>query len=202
MGRTNRRPQIQSGPLSTSSSGYELVYLARTGSPSECNDLKSTTPPKFNVQRQMSSNYVEMAPNSNMCYENVVTTIDETYDIPRELGGTKAYENVNLNLSVGADSDGLQSPAHGSTPSSPSKIHQPPTPDHPPPPAHLAEQSIHLRIRPLSEVCYISIHRFLLFFDLGFFSLIFLKTDHQFYCSFNICIRVFKVIIRQQSMMS
>jgi hypothetical protein len=29
----------------------------------------------------------------------------------------------------------------------------PPTPDHPPPPAHLAEQSIHLRIRPLSEVC-------------------------------------------------
>lgn len=178
MGRTGRRATIQPGPLSTSSSGYELVYLARTGSPSECSDSKSSTPPKFNVQRQMSSNYVEMAPNSNMCYENVVKATDETYDIPRELGGSKAYENVNLNLSVGAVSERPQSPIHGSTPSSPSNIHQPPTPDHPPPPAHLAEQSIHLRIRPFSEVSYNSIlstdHNFFLLFVHSFFLFLFI----------------------------
>jgi len=152
MGRAStRRTQKPSGPLSTSSSGYELVYLARTGSPSECNELQSSTPPKFSIERKMSNNYVEMAP-STKCYENVVTAAtDETYDIPRELGGSKAYENVNLNLSTGTGSDGPLSATHGSTPSSPSKIHQPPTPDHPPPAAHLAEQSIHLRIRPFSE---------------------------------------------------
>jgi len=154
MGRHNSRSTVQCGPLSTSSSGYELVYLARTGSRSECIDPSSTKPapptPKFNVQRQSSGSYVDMAPNAEPAsYENVnVTVVDETYDVPRELGGSKTYENVTLNLSGGVANEETQ---YGSTPSSPSKIRQPPTPDHPPPPAHLAEQSIHLRIRPLSE---------------------------------------------------
>ena len=157
MGRHNSRSTVQCGPLSTSSSGYELVYLARTGSRSECIDPSSTKPapptPKFNVQRQSSGSYVDMAPNAEPAsYENVnVTVVDETYDVPRELGGSKTYENVTLNLSGGVANEETQ---YGSTPSSPSKIRQPPTPDHPPPPAHLAEQSIHLRIRPLSEVSF------------------------------------------------
>lgn len=41
-------------------------------------------------------------------------------------------------------------------PLSPTNYHQPPTPDHPPPSPFQAERSIHNRIRPLSQVKYIS----------------------------------------------
>lgn len=39
-----------------------------------------------------------------------------------------------------------------SMPMSPSNYRQPPTPDHPPPNAHIAEKTILERIRPLSQV--------------------------------------------------
>jgi hypothetical protein len=141
-GASHRSTQSTVG-LSGSSSGYELVYFARTGSRDETERLKGRSPPKFRIQ----SGYVDMAPGStparNAAYQNVqmFRSVDESnYDIPRELGGSKAYENVTLALDPATDPAANRSAA------------TPPTPDHPPPPAHLAEQSIHERIRPLSEV--------------------------------------------------
>lgn len=152
--------QTKRNPTVASTSGYELVYLARTGSRADASD--AVPGPRFRVES--SSTYVEMAGREPSTYENVVlhhsgvsVDDDSIYDIPRELGGSKAYENVSFNL---ADQTTTSLPAvsgssspNSTTPESPSRLpNMPPTPDHPPPPAHLAEQSIHLRIRPLSEV--------------------------------------------------
>ncbi|KAK4014538.1 hypothetical protein OUZ56_027060 [Daphnia magna] len=151
--------QTKRNPTVASTSGYELVYLARTGSRADASD--AVPGPRFRVES--SSTYVEMAGREPSTYENVVlhhsgvsVDDDSIYDIPRELGGSKAYENVSFNL---ADQTATSLPAvsgssspNSTTPESPSRLpNMPPTPDHPPPSAHLAEQSIHLRIRPLSE---------------------------------------------------
>lgn len=156
--------QAKRNPAPTgSSSGYELVYLARTGSRAEgCDGVPG---PRFRVES--TGTYVEMAGRAEQptSYENVelqhssVSVDDDSiYDIPRELGGSKAYENVSFHpldrttSSFAATS--ISSSPNSTTPESPGRLpNLPPTPDHPPPPAHLAEQSIHLRIRPLSEVC-------------------------------------------------
>lgn len=54
------------------------------------------------------------------------------------------------------DSQSMNSPSdyegRGDTPVSPTHYEQPPTPEHPPPSAKQAENSIHERIRPLSQV--------------------------------------------------
>lgn len=153
-----------------SSSGYELVYLARTGSRAEASEKAVGTSvvipqPRFRVQS--TGNYVEMANREPSSYENVEASPagqtgacvddDSIYDIPRELGGSKAYENVSFHPADGTSSShpatSSSSSPKSTTPESPSRLpNMPPTPDHPPPPAHMAEQSIHLRIRPLSEV--------------------------------------------------
>ncbi|XP_057381430.1 ankyrin repeat and SAM domain-containing protein 1A-like [Daphnia carinata] len=151
--------QAKRNPTIASTSGYELVYLARTGSRADASDAVPGS--RFRVES--TSTYVAMAGREPSAYENVVlhhsgvsVDDDSIYDIPRELGGSKAYENVSFNradqttTSLAAMS-GSSSP-NSTTPESPSRLpNMPPTPDHPPPPAHLAEQSIHLRIRPLSE---------------------------------------------------
>ena len=146
-------------PQQATPSGYELVYLARTGTRAD--------EPKFRVVSQ----YVDMAPGKANRYENVEpkVAIDTIYDSPRDLGAAKAYENVHVVNERKVSSTPPESSASvssrssswsKSTPDSPSQLpFQPPTPDHPPPAAHLAEQSIHLRIRPLSEVSFeITIH--------------------------------------------
>lgn len=153
--------QPKRNPPTASSSGYELVYLARTGSRAEGSE--GVPSPRFRVES--TGTYVEMAGRGHSAYENVElhhsgVSVDEgsIYDIPRELGGSKAYENVSFHpldrttSSLAATS--ISSSPTSTTPESPGRLpNMPPTPDHPPPPAHLAEQSIHLRIRPLSEVC-------------------------------------------------
>lgn len=158
--------QAPSQPQQAAATGYELVYLARTGTRAD--------EPRFRVR----SEYVDMSVGSQAPYENVQqrlppksaalrTNADENavYDFPRKLGGAKAYENVNIHMgterkvsstppeSSSTGTSSVSSASCKSTPDSPSQLaFHPPTPDHPPPPAHLAEQSIHLRIRPLSEV--------------------------------------------------
>ena len=155
-----------------------MVYLARTGSPQGASTGLSVSP-RFRIQTTEQYVDMERQPSS---YENVVAPArtsqsanvdqDSTYDIPRELGGPKTYENVIFNRSPtpppppstsrsGSTSTSCSSSRSSakSTPDSPSCLtHLPPTPDHPPPTAHMAEQSIHQRMRPLSEV---SNHNFL-----------------------------------------
>lgn len=151
--------QTKRNPSLASTSGYELVYLARTGSRAEASD--SVPGPRFRVET--TNTYVEMAGREPCSYQNVelhhsgISVDDDSiYDIPRELGGSKAYENVSFNPTDRTTSLPVMSASsspNSTTPESPSRLpNMPPTPDHPPPPAHLAEQSIHLRIRPLSEV--------------------------------------------------
>lgn len=152
-----------------SSSGYELVYLARTGSRGEASEQtpgSSTRSAKSRFRVQSADHYVEMAGRQPSTYENVerhsagpttaASSVDDSsiYDIPRELGGSKAYENVSFNPPDSPHpTDSISSSPKSTTPDSPSQIsNMPPTPDHPPPSAHTAEQRIHLRIRPLSEV--------------------------------------------------
>jgi len=155
-----------------------MVYLARTGSPQGATTGLSVSP-RFRIQTTEQYVDMERQPSS---YENVVAPArtsqsanvdeDSTYDIPRELGGPKTYENVIFNRSptpppppstsrsesTSTSCSSSRSSAK-STPDSPSCLtHLPPTPDHPPPTAHMAEQSIHQRMRPLSEV---SNHNFL-----------------------------------------
>ncbi|XP_046655890.1 ankyrin repeat and SAM domain-containing protein 1A-like [Daphnia pulicaria] len=158
--QTTQVPAKRNPAPTGSSSGYELVYLARTGSRAEGCDVPG---PRFRVES--TGTYVEMAGRAEQptSYENVelqhssVSVDDDSiYDIPRELGGSKAYENVSFHpldrttSSFAATS--ISSSPTSTTPESPGRLpNLPPTPDHPPPPAHLAEQSIHLRIRPLSE---------------------------------------------------
>lgn len=161
-----------------SSTGYEMVYLARTGSPHQQQGGNAAVSPRFRIQNTEQYVDMERQPSS---YENVVlpelpskrisqsTNVDEdsTYDIPRELGGHKTYENVIFNQPAdrsptpppsstsrsGSTSTSCSSSSSKCTPDSPSCLtHLPPTPDHPPPTAHMAEQSIHQRMRPLSEV--------------------------------------------------
>jgi hypothetical protein len=153
--------QNKRNPPTASSSGYELVYLARTGSRAEASE--GIPGPRFRVES--TGTYVEMAGREPSTYENVeihhsgVSVDDDSiYDIPRELGGSKAYENVSFHpvdrTTSSLPATSISSSPNSTTPESPSRLpNMPPTPDHPPPPAHLAEQSIHLRIRPLSEVC-------------------------------------------------
>ena len=153
------QPKKKSLPTG-SSSGYELVYLARTGSRGEASDPR-TPGARFRVQS--TGNYVEMAGREPSTYENVElqpspvassrVDDDSIYDIPRELGGSKAYENVSFHPTTDRTATSTSSSPKSTTPESPSQLaNMPPTPDHPPPTAHMAEQSIHLRIRPLSEV--------------------------------------------------
>lgn len=148
---------------SASSSGYELVYLARTGSRAEGAEkaIGSSGGVQSRFRVQSTGHYVEMAGREPSSYENVEPAgpsrvdDDSIYDIPRELGGSKAYENVSFHPTDGAlpVTSTWSSSTKSTTPESPSRLaNMPPTPDHPPPPAHMAEQSIHLRIRPLSEV--------------------------------------------------
>lgn len=121
------------------------MYMARTGSREDAHDSKVSG--KLRIQ----SGYVEMAPGAPATpvlssYENVspFRVVEEcNYDIPRDLGGFKTYENVSFNSTPRVST---------STSISSSTNEQPPTPDHPPPAPHLAEQRIHDRIRPLSEV--------------------------------------------------
>ncbi len=159
-------PKKQPNSFSSKVGGYELVYLARTGSSSQSTgtdepEEQSTSSPRFRIGSTGSS-YVDMAQRQPSSYENVFPVAGQTssvdddsiYDLPRELGGSKLYENVHL-VHPGNSSSSPASPStKTSTPDSPSRIaaNLPPTPDHPPPPAHQAEHSIHLRMRPLSEV--------------------------------------------------
>lgn len=175
--RNKQQQPYQKSLSCTSSTGYELVYLARTGSRAEAVASETSHSPRFRVQKNPNA-YVEMASREPSTYENVelqnttsttsinspiASTVDDDsiYDIPRELGGSKAYENVSFHgsdpmpatSSSASAATTTTSPSKSTTPESPSRLpNMPPTPDHPPPPAHLAEQSIHLRIRPLSEV--------------------------------------------------
>lgn len=165
------RPSQPSKKDQTPAAGgkYEMVYLARTGTTAAEEGEQPSTSPRFRVGSTGSS-YVEMAQRQLSSYENVFpivtasgppsgTVDDESiYDLPRELGGSKYYENVSFNRTMSSSSTTSSTPPSTSktstTPESPSRIaaNLPPTPDHPPPPAHMAEQSIHLRMRPLSEV--------------------------------------------------
>lgn len=105
----------------------------------------------------------EQNPRRKLRRNNLVPTNDN-YDQRMTDGRVRKYSHQEKSsLESLLDDQSINSPSdceryyegpRGDMPLSPTHYEQPPTPDHPPPSARQAENCIHERIRPLSQVSY------------------------------------------------